>query len=422
MGWFLLLIVAFPLHAQRERQAPDQDEYSRKFFEQLRSLFGRFRDADLQRAFELARPIRCSELISGTGEWRNVAFFNEDRNLGNWYHSSLEEVRGDLSSYTFKGPCSTDQSSVQLVTKYPVRDSLDRYASGRIRASDIKVITNPAVRASFDTRTGAYGFELPYLYAIRGRNPRDVTYSLVAPSASERYATNMTNFWDCKSVHGNDLTFQFLICDTQALPRGADPRSRSSRTFGTAAYFILSDGQEASTTIRLSFGDESAPGDDKADRNDQKPAEPVAAVVDAPAGPLASWQIPGAASKLVEVDKSEFRIRFSPQTWAGKIGAAQVLVDQRMSSFDPAKPPVKVDYCVWRPASTTLAARALGSEPDADVGYTLTTTDTSINFDIKTHNGSRVGALQCSFQGAEGASMDRWVGVVGGHLTIEVLP
>src|SRR4030095_11608245 len=53
-----------------------------KFFDQLRSLFGRFRDGDLDRAFESAQPIQCSELISDNGEWRPVAFFNEDRRLG----------------------------------------------------------------------------------------------------------------------------------------------------------------------------------------------------------------------------------------------------------------------------------------------------------------------------------------------------
>jgi hypothetical protein len=29
----------------------------------LRTIFGRFRDADLKRAFETARPIQCSDLV-----------------------------------------------------------------------------------------------------------------------------------------------------------------------------------------------------------------------------------------------------------------------------------------------------------------------------------------------------------------------
>src|SRR5437762_10510295 len=96
---FLLLIVglfaAAGVYAQRERviQPADDSQYGRKFFVQLRGVFGRFRDADLQRAFEKAQPIQCSELVNEKGEWRTVAFFNEKRELGDWYRSSLEEVK-----------------------------------------------------------------------------------------------------------------------------------------------------------------------------------------------------------------------------------------------------------------------------------------------------------------------------------------
>src|SRR5262245_57517307 len=51
---------------------PQTEKYDRKFFVQLRGVFGRFRDSDLQRVFETARPIQCSELVSGDGEWRTV--------------------------------------------------------------------------------------------------------------------------------------------------------------------------------------------------------------------------------------------------------------------------------------------------------------------------------------------------------------
>src|SRR5262249_40223485 len=94
----VLSLSSADLYAQRERQlepAPPS-EYGTKFFDQLRTLFGRFRDADLQRAFETAGPVPCSELISDNGEWREVAFFNEDRRLGDWFHQSLEAVKSDL--------------------------------------------------------------------------------------------------------------------------------------------------------------------------------------------------------------------------------------------------------------------------------------------------------------------------------------
>lgn len=415
----LLLIVAFPLLAQRERQVAPPSLSEKNFFEQLRNLFGRFREADLRRAFSTARPIRCSELISDTGEWRPVAFFNEDRKLGDWYHRSLEEVKADFSVFAFKGACKADQDNVQVVTKFGVVDSLDRYAAGRIGLKDVTVNVNAAVTASYNPRTQGYRFELPYLYTNRGRPG----YSLLAPTQGDRYATTVTNHWDCKSVTGNDVTFQFLICETAALPRNLPRGSEGEQSFGTYAYFILSDGKEASTSMKLSFG---TPGNDDNAPVAPEP-DPVAVTAKddpAPAQGVEAWQIPAAASKLAELDKAEFRIRFSQQTWASKIGTAQVLVDQKMSSFDAAKPPAGVDYCVWRPASATLAPRVMGNEPDANVSYALTTADTSISFDMKTHNGSRLGALQCFFPGADAVtiSVDRWVSVVGAHLAIEVLP
>src|SRR5438876_12049237 len=53
------------------------ERYDRKFFIQLRGIFGRFRDSDLQRAFENAHPIQCAELVNNCrgetrGEGRNV--------------------------------------------------------------------------------------------------------------------------------------------------------------------------------------------------------------------------------------------------------------------------------------------------------------------------------------------------------------
>src|SRR5215510_6737466 len=71
-----------PRQAQpQQAQTPDNGPYGRRFFVQLRGIFGRFRDSDLQRVFEMAKPIQCSDLINEKGEWRTVAFFNEKREL-----------------------------------------------------------------------------------------------------------------------------------------------------------------------------------------------------------------------------------------------------------------------------------------------------------------------------------------------------
>lgn len=408
--------------AQRERQIAPPSQTEKNFFEQLRNVFGRFQTGDLRRAFDNAQPLKCSTLVSDTGEWRPVAFFNEDPKLGAGYQRSLEEVNREIDLYTFKGACAKEEDDVQLVTKFPVRESMDKYAAAKIQRSEVDVNVNAPVTAKYNPRTQGYYFDLPYLYSVEGPpGSRDV-FSLRPTRATDTYVTHVTNHWDCKSVRSNDVTFQFLVCETAVLPRNLPRDSRVTQSFGSYAYLILSDGKEATTSAKLSFG---VPDDSKAPEA-AAPDPPPVAVTDAPAG-VEGWQIPTPAAKLAEVDKTEFRIRFSPQTWAGKVTTVQALSDQRMTAFDAAKPPTGVDYCAWRPTTSTAVSRVLGNEPDADVSYSLTATESpaSINFDMKTHNGTRLGTLQCVFPGAGSAAavaFERWVAAVGAHLTLEVRP
>jgi hypothetical protein len=139
--------------------------------------------------------------------------------------------------------------------------------------------------------------------------------------------------------------------------------------------------------------------------------------------------MPDVRTKVADVGKNEFRLRFSSQTWTGKIGSPQVLSDQKMSSSLSAKLPESADYCAWRPAAENLADRFLANDPDADVSYSVeafnktSQTPASIVFDMKTHTGIHLGTLQCVFPRAESVSsvdFDRWVSVVGGHLTLEI--
>jgi hypothetical protein len=416
---FLLLLLQFPTlpaFAQRDRR-PDPADVSSRFFQQLRSMFGRFRDGDLDQAFEAAKPIQCSELVSGDGEWHPVAFFNEDRKLGDWYHGSLEEAKGDLSKYAFSGTCSNEQGAVSLVSTVPVEDSLDRYLDNRIRFEQVKIQTQPAVRASFDAQFGVYGFDLPYLYVDRKKSRgRQLVYTPLPQTEGERAVPDLINHWDCKSVRASDVTFHFLICQTWTYSRGDSGRRPRRGGVGNSAYFILSDGKEASSTTRLSFnlGDDApaaiavpAPGPDK----------PL--VVDAPSG---GWQVPKASTRLRELESAEFRLLFSSQTWTGKIGADQILIDQKISTLDSTKIPVGGDYCTWRPVSSTLVSRVMSKEPNEDVDYALMLGSSAI-FDLKTFTGTRLGRVQCFFPKAPSAlevTFEQWVAVVGGNLTLEV--
>jgi hypothetical protein len=411
------LMAAVPAYSQREQQIqpPDELKYGRKFFVQLRGVFGRFRDIDLDRAFEKAEPIQCSELVNDTGEWRTVAFFNENRSLGDWYRSNLEEVKSDPAVFIFKGACRGDRGAVQVTTKFPVTESIEAYNQRRIALDEVEINVNAPVAVSFDSQTQAYTFDLPYLFLVEQRDNENV-YSLDPPRLADRttYAPDVTEHWDCKSVTADAVTYQFLICRTTTQPRNPRLRSQDRPGFGSSAYFILSDGREASSNVKLSFNGTDDTTDTFDDNN----------VVQAPA----AWETPDSDERLLDLLRNDFRLIFAGQSWTGRVGAAQVLYGRQLTSLQSSNPADGADYCIWLPGAGG-SANALLNDPGTSVAYSTTVHDpdgqsaTSIVFDINLQAGPRLGSLQCTFpraQSAAGITFGRWKSIVGDHLTIEV--
>ena len=266
----LLLVCSFPatdLSAQQEQQvqAGEGSSYGSKFFDQLRNIFGRFANSDLQRVFQEAQPIGCSELVGRKGQWRTVAFFNENHDLGAWCRENLEEVRADLAVYTFHGVCGGDRGTIQVATEFPTISGIEAYNHHEIGLNQIDVTVNDPVTAVVNSGTMAYTFELPYLF-LTGRRGSMNVYSLTAPDRDAAYARNVTSRWECKSVSSKDVTYQFLICRTSTVPLGTPPRNRKwEPAFGASAFFILSDGTEAKSSVNMTFGDGTHP--------DEKPAD-----------------------------------------------------------------------------------------------------------------------------------------------------
>jgi hypothetical protein len=261
---FLLLFNAF-LTANIAAQQKDleEDAYNSKFFDQLRAIFGRFRNADLQSAFNEAKQIHCSELVGRKGEWRPVAFFNEDRSLGDWHRESLEEVKSDLTVYTFKGACDGDDGPVQVTSEFPTQEGLSAYKNRTIDLDRVDITVNDPVKASINPETKAYTFRLPYLFLKSGGSRR--LYSFMAPNRNAAYAPDVSSQWECKAVSTQDLTYRFLICRVATVPQRLHRNETWEPTFGSSAFFILSDGLEEKTTVRMSFGSSV--------EEDSKPAE-----------------------------------------------------------------------------------------------------------------------------------------------------
>jgi hypothetical protein len=275
-----------------------------RFFQALQTLFDTF-NADLRRVFQNAPRIECSDLV---GDWRTAAFFNEDARLERWFYKSFEEVQADLSRYIFQGDCKTESADIDVVSRFPVRDSLEAYNRKEIEFDRIVYKANAPVKARFDSRARVYAFELPYLY-VTGRNGDNSTYSMMPPNAAARYAQEVTNRWECKSVKNTDVTYRFVLCRTAILPRNRTARSDEESVSGRSAYMLLIDGREARTSAVLSF-----PTDD-----------------DAAAKSAATM------SRIADLGREDFLLRFVNRSWESRIGSTTLLAAKELR-FPTAEP------------------------------------------------------------------------------------
>jgi hypothetical protein len=393
MRWIVLLVItsfcALTLNAGPQTPV----EYDAKFFEALKTLFDDFSSTDLQRAFQAAQPIPCSELL---GEWRPAAFFNDDRNLERWFHKSFDEVQAELARYSFRGRCDSESATVDVTSRFPVRESVDAYNAQKISFDKIAYKTNPAVKATFDSRARTYKFSLPYLYLI-GRKNNTNQYSLVPPNGSLKAAEEVTNNWDCKTVRSATSTYRFLLCRTVIVPRNAAVRGQAEEVQGTSAFVILSDGREAVSTISLSF--ENSP---------------------APASPGKT------ASMIADLGREKFRLQFARKSWEDKIDSVMVLAGGRLE-FPETVTPSKNDYCEWLPQSPATAR--VVNDPDKNVEYHLATkaregsTPATVSFEARTSANARLGTLRCFFPNDEvpvTLGLDRLKPIFGEHVSVEL--
>jgi hypothetical protein len=250
---FLNAFLMAELFSQDRQTQSEEIAFGSGFFDQLLTIFGRFRNADLQNVFQEAQPIQCTELIGHKGEWRPVAFFNKDRRLGYWCRGSLEEVKADLTAFKFKGSCSDESNQVQVVTKFPTAAGVKAYRQGIINLDQIDIIVNDPVHAFVNPKTKAYTFELPYLFS-QNEGSRKL-FSFNAPSSKSVYDTDVSSLWECKAVFSKDVIYRFLVCRVSTVQKNMRLSTVRNPAFGENAFFILSDGTEARASVKLTFDD-----------------------------------------------------------------------------------------------------------------------------------------------------------------------
>jgi len=396
-------------------QNPD---FGEKFVDDLQRLFGRLEVSELDHAFQEAKPIRCSDLIGRTGEWKNVGFLNDNRNLAAWHHEDIDSVKNDPVRFVFSGMCTNEQSPLRLATRYPVKESYDQFRKGAIPFSKIAVRDNAPVSVFFDRPTNSYTFQLPYLYAV-GATRAETTYTFTPPTSGSRVEVGFAAEFRCKAINDDDLTYRFLLCRTAFVNlNAASSKDRIPNSPNSWAYYIFSDGREASSTVNLSFKDMPPV---------PKTPEPQSAAPTPAPSADAQWEAVQPQSRLVDVGDREFRLRFDQTIWTARIGKPQLIENRAVSPFAVGSTPSRTqDNCVWQPMASNQTSR-LFAGVDGETLFTLgfqkrASSGISVSFDVDGGNG-RIGSLQCYFpqsQTPADVTVRQWNAIVGSSIAIEV--
>jgi hypothetical protein len=391
---------------------PQDKDFGSKFFDDLRRLFGRLQQSELDLAFRRANPVRCSELVSQTGEWKQVAFLNDDRKLGDWHHDNIDDVKKDPAKYVFSGSCRGEQGPVKLTTSFPVQETFKK--------PPLVVRNNDPVSVFFDSATNAYTFQLPYLY-LESKEASGSLYTEHPPLLTSKVETDVSEEFRCKALSDPELTYRFLLCRTRVVGRNEATRPQlrkqpQTQPLGNATYQILSDGKEAASSVTLKFGDEV---DLKSRVVTTEP--PKRAPQSLPARER-GWQPASPQAKLVDIGQDEFRLQFNSVTWKDKMSKPQLLINQALSPLSTA-PPTSLDreYCAWRPGPV---ARFDQDSAIFSLGFSKSLKSvTSAIFSIEDLTGARIGTLECRFPRSETPSdvtIQQWQSVVGRHVAIEI--
>jgi hypothetical protein len=379
--WVLMSAVAF------SQDSTPTDAFGRKFFDDLRTVFGRLERSDLDRAFREAKAPQCSELVGQTAEWKHVAFINDDRSLAAWHFDSIEDVKKDPSKYVFSGNCRSETDALRVATSLPVQEHL--------KDSLVVLRDNNPVKAAFDRRSQAYVFSLPYLYVDR-KSGLDTVYTLLPPMLSSKPAKDVEEELRCKALSDPELTYRFLLCRTRLLQQlGGRASANQIRAIsdlpGGAAYSILSDGREAVSSVKLTFADPiEEPSNNASGR----------------------WETPPPNVSLADLARQELRLTFNPASWNPQSSGAQFLANGAASDVASSSKTGFHDYCAWFPASKSFSMEDI---PAVVTFHAPELNRLSADFDLNS-GARRPGTLICYFDQVDSPAqinVSRWRTAVG---------
>jgi hypothetical protein len=268
-----------------------------------------------------------------------------------------------------------------------------------LKQSVVVLRDNAPVKVAFDRRTQTYIFTLPYLYVDR-KVGHDVVYTLLPPLLSSKFAKDVAQQVRCKALSDPQLTYRFLLCRTtlidtrRSLPSGVAALS----SLGSAGYYILSDGREAGSTVKLTFEDTFDPP--QAARQIQ-------------------WEAPSDATSLASVARQQLRLRFNASLWNTRADVPQRLSNGVASPLSSLSVGSMSDSCTWFPKG-----RSLGTieAPSSTVVFHNAGSWISAEFNLNSE-GNPAGTVLCYFEGAAtpgDITISRLRGIVGELITLEV--
>ena len=314
-----------------------------------------------------------------------------------------------------------------MATSYPVTESVQQFQQGKIKFSQIVINDNDPVSVTFDSSSGAYTFQLPYVYSER-KNGTDIVYTLTPPRLNSSPEAGIAIEFRCKAINDADLTYRFLLCRSRVVNR--DGRYREDTpSLGSAAYYIMSDGKEASSSVKLDFGREADSPSATPSEADNTPGklDDRGRFPQPPKQPENAWQPAVSDARLSLIADDEFRLIFNKQAWIGRIDKPQMIADGNLAAAATTSSTMRnKQYCMWRPGLPAQVNQLLEPNATDSFGYTLSFRKdvqmaVSSIFEIQGDSGTVAATLECYFpqsQTPADLTIGRWLSIVGKHIEL----
>ena len=209
------------------------------------------------------------------------------------------------------------------------------------------------------------------------------------------------------------------MCRTRLIDHDIpEARRTTNQSAGNSAYYILSDGKEAHSTVKLVFGDVDGDAPNDATKETVPPDAASSSV---------GWRAAVPTTKLQDVGDEEFRLAFDSDSWKDRIDKNQLLEKEGISPVAESETPDRnKQSCFWRPTRLDEIRDVLNDDAANSVIYVLRFTRNSRSpltaiFEVENEARQSMATLQCYFPTSTAPTditVADWLSIVGPHVKI----